>query len=145
VRRALTAIVACVAASLLLAPAASAIDRVDTRQLREGVTLDGILEHTRAFQTIAIANDDNRAATTPGYDASVTYVTNRLRAAGYRVTHDEFDFPMWTQNAPATLAEVSPTPRTFQEGTDYIVAQFGGSGNVTANIVPTSRILLGLG
>jgi Zn-dependent M28 family amino/carboxypeptidase len=140
VRRALTAIVACVAASLLLAPAASAIDRVDTRQLREGVTLDGILEHARAFQSIAIANDDNRAATTPGYDASVTYVTNRLRAAGYRVTHDEFDFPMWTQNAPATLAEVSPTPRTFQEGTDYIVAQFGGSGNVTANIVPTNDI-----
>jgi Zn-dependent M28 family amino/carboxypeptidase len=141
VRRALTAIVACLATSLLLTPAASAIDRVDTKQLRKGVTLDGILEHQRAFQNIAIAHDDNRAATTSGYDASVDYVTNRLRAAGYRVTHDEFDFPMWRQNGPATLAEVSPTARTFVEGTDYIVAQFAGSGNVTANIVPTNDIV----
>jgi Zn-dependent M28 family amino/carboxypeptidase len=141
VRRALTAIVTCLAASLLLAPAASAIDRVDTKKLRKGVTLDGILEHQRAFQNIAIANDDNRAATTSGYDASVEYVTNRLRAAGYRVTHDEFDFPAWEQNGPATLSEISPTPRTFVEGTDYIVAQFAGSGNVTANIVPTNDIV----
>jgi Zn-dependent M28 family amino/carboxypeptidase len=141
VRRALTAIVACVAASLLLAPAASAIDRVDTKKLRKGVTLSGILEHQRAFQNIAIAHDDNRAATTSGYDASVEYVTNRLHAAGYRVTHDEFDFPMWRQNGPATLSEVSPTARTFVEGTDYIVAQFAGSGNVTANIVPTNDIV----
>jgi Zn-dependent M28 family amino/carboxypeptidase len=138
VRRALTAMVACMAASLLLAPAASAIDRVDTKKLRKGVTLDGILEHQRAFQNIAIANNGNRAATTTGYDASVEYVTNRLRAAGYRVTHDEFDFPMWRQNGPATLAEVSPTARTFAEGTDFIVAQFSSSGNVTANVVPTT-------
>jgi Zn-dependent M28 family amino/carboxypeptidase len=141
VRRALTTIVACLAASLLLAPAATAIDRVDTKKLRKGVTLDGILEHQRAFQNIAIAHDDNRAATTTGYDASVEYVSNRLRAAGYRVTLDEFDFPMWRQNAPATLREESPTTRTFMEGTDYIVAQFAGSGPVTANIVPTNDIV----
>jgi Zn-dependent M28 family amino/carboxypeptidase len=138
VRRALTAMVACLAASLLLAPVASAIDRVDTKKLRKGVTLDGILEHQRVFQNISIANGGNRAATTPGYDASVEYVTNRLRAAGYNVRHDEFDFPMWRQNGPATLSEVSPTAQTFVEGTDYIVAQFAGSGNVTADIVPTT-------
>jgi Zn-dependent M28 family amino/carboxypeptidase len=136
VRRALTAIVACMAASLLLAPGASAIDRVDTKQLRKGVTLDGILEHQRAFQNIAIANGDNRAATTPGYDASVAYVTNRLRAAGYRVRHHEFDFPMWRKDGPSTLTENSPTQRTFVEDTDYIVSQFSGSGNLTANVVP---------
>ena len=37
------------------------------------------------YITDAIANDDTRAATTPGYDRSVDYVTNRLRAAGYEV------------------------------------------------------------
>jgi Zn-dependent M28 family amino/carboxypeptidase len=136
VRRALTAIVACMAASLLLAPGASAIDRVDTKKLRKGVTLDGMLEHLRAFQNIAIANGDNRAATTPGYDASVAYVTQRLRAAGYRVTHDEFDFPMWRQEGPSTVKENTPTDRTFVEGTDYIVSQFSAGGNVTADVVP---------
>jgi hypothetical protein len=51
--------VACLAASLLLAPAGSAIDRVDTKKLRKGVTLDGILEHQRVFQNIATANGNN--------------------------------------------------------------------------------------
>jgi Zn-dependent M28 family amino/carboxypeptidase len=124
-----------------MAPTASAIDRVDTKKLRKGVTLDGVLDHTRALQNIAIANDDTRAATTPGYDRSVDYVTNRLRAAGYEVTHDEFDFPLWEQNGPATLAEVTPTARTFAEGTDYIVSQFSGSGNLTKNVVPTNDIV----
>jgi Zn-dependent M28 family amino/carboxypeptidase len=142
VRRGLMAAVAVIAAALLMAPIASAIDRVDTRQLRQGVTLDGVLDHARAFQNIAIANDDTRAATTSGYDASVAYVTNRLRAAGYEVTHDEFDFPVWTLNGPSTLAEISPTARTFVENTDYIVSQFSAGGDVTANIVPTNDITI---
>ena len=66
VRKALTAMVAAFAAALLLAPVASAIDKVDTSELREGVTVGGILEHERAFQNIANANDGNRAADTPG-------------------------------------------------------------------------------
>jgi Zn-dependent M28 family amino/carboxypeptidase len=140
VRRALTAIVATMAASLLLAPAASAIDTVDTSELRENVTLDGILEHLRAFQNIAPGEEDNRAANTPGYDASVAYVTQRLRAAGYRVTHHEFDFPQWTLNGPSTLQELSPTARTFVEDQDYIVSQFSAGGDVTANVVPTNDI-----
>jgi Zn-dependent M28 family amino/carboxypeptidase len=141
VRRGLLAALAVISAALLMAPVASAIDRVNTRELRNGVTLDGVLDHTRALQRIAIANDDTRAATTPGYDASVAYVTNRLRAAGYEVTHDEFDFPVWTLNGPSTLAEVSPTARTFVENTDYIVSQFSAGADLTANIVPTNDIV----
>jgi Zn-dependent M28 family amino/carboxypeptidase len=140
--RAVIATAAAVAVSLALAPAAPAIDRVNTEKLRKGVTLDGILEHERALQRIAIAHDNTRAATTPGYDASVDYVVNRLRAAGYDVSLDEFDFPMWTLNGPSTLAEVSPTARTFAEGTDYIVSQFAGAGDVTAQVVPTNDIVI---
>ena len=84
-KRALIGTMAALAAVLVVAPVASAIDRVDTRDLRNGVTVDGILEHEKAFQDIAIANEGNRAATTPGYDASVEYLANRLRRAGYRV------------------------------------------------------------
>ena len=79
VRRGLCAAVAAIAAALLLAPAASAVDKINTKKLRKGVTLDGILEHERALQRIAIAHDGNRAATTAGYDASVDYVVERLR------------------------------------------------------------------
>jgi Zn-dependent M28 family amino/carboxypeptidase len=140
VRRALTATVAALATSLLLAPVASAIDRVNTSELRRNVTLDGVLEHARALQLIAPGNDDSRAATTPGYDASVEYVMERLRAAGYRVRRHQFDFPQWRLNGPSTLEELSPTAREFVENTDYIVSQFSAGDDVTANIVPTNDI-----
>jgi Zn-dependent M28 family amino/carboxypeptidase len=146
----LTVALAC-AAMLVAAPAAMAASgggngkghhghhhgkKSDSKKLRQGVTLKGMLEHQRALQRIAIANGGNRAATTPGYDASVEYVAGKLRAAGYDVSFDGFDFPIWTKNGAATLAEVTPTPRTFVEDTDYIVSQFSGSGNLTANVVP---------
>jgi Zn-dependent M28 family amino/carboxypeptidase len=142
VHRALIAAASAVAVSLALAPAATAIDRVNTQKLRQGVTVDGILEHERALQRIAIAHDGTRAATTPGYDASVDYVVNRLRNAGYNVSLDEFDFPEWTLNGPSTLAEVSPNARTFTEETDYIVSQFSGAGDLTARVVPTNDIVI---
>jgi Zn-dependent M28 family amino/carboxypeptidase len=128
------------ALSLVAVPAASAIDKVNTKQLRKAVTPDALLQHERNFQQIALANDDTRAATTPGYDASVAYVAERLRRAGYKVQLDEFSFPIWTLNSPSTFEEVSPTPRTFVEDTDYIVSQFSGAGDVTANVVPTNDI-----
>jgi Zn-dependent M28 family amino/carboxypeptidase len=140
VKRAVFAVALGALTALFAAPGAFAIDNVDTRKLREGVTVGGILEHERALQNIAIAHDGTRAATTPGYDASVDYVVNRLRAAGYRVSLDEFDFPEWTLNSPSTLAEVSPTARTWVEDTDYIVSQFSGAGDITAKVVPTSDI-----
>lgn len=139
-RKALIVAALSAAAVLALAPAASAIDRINTKNLRKNVTVDQLLDHERALQQIALANDGTRAATTSGYDASVQYVVSRLSQAGYRVRLDEFDFPIWEQNGPATLAELSPTLRTFAEETDYIVSQFSGAGNVTANVVPTSDI-----
>ena len=133
-KKGLTTVVVALAAALLLAPVASAIDKVNTRELRRGVTLDGILEHERAFQDIAIANDGNRAATFPGYDASVQYVTNRLRRAGYNVNLDAFNFAQWEKNGPSTLERTSPSPHTWVEDTDYIVSQFSGGGDVTAPV-----------
>ena len=114
----------------------------DSKKLRKRVTLKGMLEHQAAFQRIAIANDDNRAATTTGYDASVDYVAGKLRAAGYTVSFDEFDFPIWTKNGPSTFTKVTPAPAvTYVEDTDYIVAQFSSSSNLMgATVVPTNDI-----
>ncbi len=139
-KRALSAGIAILAVALVAAPVASAIDRVNTRELRRAVTLDGILEHERALQDIAIANDDNRAATSPGYDASVNYVANRLRRAGYRVTLDPFNFPSWTKNGPATFQRTDAgNEATYVEETDFVVAQFSGSADVSGPIFVAGR------
>jgi Zn-dependent M28 family amino/carboxypeptidase len=133
-RRATIATVPALAGALLLAPAAFAIDKVNTSKLRKAVTLEGILEHERALQDIAVANDHNRAATTPGYAASVAYVQKRLQRAGYRVSLDAFNFASWEKAGPSTLARVSPDPKTWAEDTDYIVSQFSAAGDATAEL-----------
>ncbi len=79
-------------------------------KLLECVTLDGVRAHQAALQAIADANDDefyprSRVAGTKGYADSVDYVAGKLRAAGYTVTLDPFDFQFVF---PALLRQLSP-------------------------------------
>ena len=102
------------AASLTFTSSAFALDEVNTKKLRDGVTVNGILQHERALQAIANANDGTRASGTPGYEASIQYVKNRLQKAGYRVHEQEFTFPFYQELAPATLSQVSPDPKDYE-------------------------------
>jgi Zn-dependent M28 family amino/carboxypeptidase len=127
-RRAL--VVSALAASLCLPSTAFALDEVNTKKLRDGVTVNGILQHERAFQAIANANGGTRASGTPGYEASLQYVKGRLQKAGYRVKEQEFTFPFFRELAPAVLEQTAPTAKTYETGTyDY-----SGSGDVTAPV-----------
>jgi Zn-dependent M28 family amino/carboxypeptidase len=115
-------------ASLCLPANALALDEVNTKKLRDGVTVNGILQHARAFQAIANANGGTRASGTPGYEASLQYVKGRLQQAGYKVTEQEFTFPFFRELAPAVLQQTAPTARDIETATfDY-----SGSGDVTA-------------
>ena len=64
---------------------------------------EGAFRHLRALQDIAVANGGNRAAGTPGYDRSAEYVTERLKAVGYVVRLEEFEFPFFEDRAPPVL------------------------------------------
>ena len=89
------------------------------RKLLECVTLDGVMDHQRAFQRIADDHGGTRASGTPGYDASADYVEERLERAGYVVTRQEFEFHAFAVEGPSTLNQTAPTPTTYVEGTDY--------------------------
>ncbi|SER34605.1 M28 family metallopeptidase [Microlunatus flavus] len=139
-KKPLIAGVAALGVTALLAPAtpAFAVDPVDSSRLRTAVTVGGILEHERALQAIATKNDGNRAATTKGYEASVTYVTKKLKKAGFKVKTQKFTFPLFRELAPATLAQVTP------DAEDYPTATFdySGSGDVTGTVVvPKGTVL----
>jgi Zn-dependent M28 family amino/carboxypeptidase len=136
--RRLTTVVAVLLAALLAAMPAQAIDEVNTKRLRNAVTVNGILAHERVFQRIANQNDGTRASGTPGYDASAAYVAQRLEAAGYKVTVQRFDFNFFIEVAPAQLEQTSPTPTTYETGTfDY-----SGSGEVTGQLFATNDIVI---
>lgn len=51
-------------------------------ELSRAVTTDSMMGHLAKLQEIADANGGTRAVGTPGYDASVNYVAETLRARG---------------------------------------------------------------
>ncbi|UYM06438.1 M28 family metallopeptidase [Solicola gregarius] len=111
---------------------AVAVDNVNTKNLREAVTVSGILQHERVLQRIANDNDGTRASGTPGYKASAKYVKRTLRRAGYKVSQQRFTFPFFQELAPATLEQTAPTPTEYETAT----FSFSGSGDVTGTVVP---------
>ena len=114
----------------LFVSTAGAAAGTDSTALRAGVSAGGIGEHLTALQRIANRNDGNRASGTSGYDASGAYVTEKLTAAGYRVTAQPFAFPFFEELAPTTFAQTSPTPTTYTDA-DFAIMEYSGSGVVT--------------
>jgi Zn-dependent M28 family amino/carboxypeptidase len=126
-------------------------------ELRKSVEPAGILVHERRLQRIANAGADpdgdgvgTRASGTPGYDASADYVANKLEAAGYEVTRQEFEFPYFdvlsesfSQTAPEQKQR-DFEPYDFSNDTgDYDVMTYSGSGAVEdALVVPTNDVVI---
>ncbi|CCG01743.1 M28 family metallopeptidase [Blastococcus saxobsidens] len=104
-------------------------------KLLECVTLDGTMDHLKAFQAVADANGGTRASGTPGYDASADYVQARLEAAGYAVTRQAFEFPYYELVGTPTLVQTAPTARSFAYGSDFSDMSFSGAADVTGTAV----------
>ena len=99
------------------------------------------MEHETRLQAIADANDGNRASGTSGYDASASYVEDKLRAAGYEVTVQPFTFPFFQELAPASFSRTAPAPTAYAEGTEFVTMEYSGSGSVVDTpVVPTSDV-----
>jgi Zn-dependent M28 family amino/carboxypeptidase len=126
-----------VLALLTFAPAASAVDDVNTAKFRKDVTVGGIMAHERALQSIANANGGTRASGTPGFDASAAYVTQRLKKAGYKVKQQTFDFPFFQDVTDPTLSQVTPNQKDYTTAT----YQYSGSGDVTAPVQPVDVVV----
>src|SRR6476469_8105237 len=117
---------------------AAAVDDINTKKLRDAVTVSGILGHERALQRIANQNGGTRASGTPGYDASAAYVKSKLEKAGYKVTEQSFQFPYFEEVSAATFAQTSPTAKDYEVAT----LEYSGSADVTGELVPTNDIVI---
>ena len=139
-RRAIAATAALILTGALIATApaqardqrAAGPDDVDTSKLTNAVTVNGILQHQRKFQTIADANGGTRASGLPGYDESASYVARTLRQAGYDVKKQKFTFPFFREVEPATLTQLTPQETDFETAT----FTYSGSGDVSGVVVP---------
>jgi Zn-dependent M28 family amino/carboxypeptidase len=114
----------------------------DTTPLRAAVTAEGIIEHLAAFQAIADANHDNRAAGTSGHVASAEYVESQLQAAGYETDRQYFTYDKTIVDT-AVLAQTAPGTATYAYNTDYTEMSFSSEGDVTAAVTAVDVNLVG--
>ena len=114
------------------------------RKVLECVTLKGVLDHERALQKIADDNGGTRASGTPGFDASLDYVEQKMKRAGYQVTRQPFEFLAFFDLGGSALEQTAPDPTTYVEDTDFAVTPHSEPGDVTALVTPVD-LALGLG
>ena len=125
-----------VAASLTAVPATAepvTNDRVVAQKKPKEGTVQGVYEHLIELEEIGDAHG-TRSSGTPGYEASVDYVMQRLRKAGYKPVKQAFEFPFFERTGPSTFEQTAPTSTTFEEGVDYALMTYSGSGDVTAPV-----------
>ncbi|MGJ6967553.1 M28 family metallopeptidase [Streptosporangium sp. G11] len=113
----------------------------DAKRFGLSITSADLKRHLRRLQDIAGANDGTRAAATPGYDASLAYVADRLREAGYRVTSQEFKFSFFRETAAPVLRRTRPSVKAYVPGTDFRTMTYSGSGDVTAPVQGVDLVL----
>ena len=108
----------------------------NSKKITAAVTVENVHDHLEAFQAVADANGGNRAAGTPGYDASAEYVESVLHAAGYETERQYFTFERETVLAES-LVQNSPGQRDI----DTIVMAYSPNtpaGGITADLAAPS-------
>ncbi|MEU7003071.1 M28 family metallopeptidase [Nonomuraea sp. NPDC046570] len=126
-----------------VAPAnASPVSDVLAHLLTKAVKPQNVKKHLTKFQEIAEANGGSRHAGSPGYEASVAYVSDKLRKAGYKVTYTNVEFPInWEELAPPVLERTAPSPKTYATPADFVTVASSGSGDVTKPITVVDPVL----
>jgi len=115
------------------------------RKLVECITTPDLWRHMQAFQAIANAfpgadGHPSRNSGEPGYRASVYYVANLMRAAGYDVTIQTYKFFYFAYSGLPAFSQVSPTPHDYALTTDWNPGQ--SVGTATAELQPAGGIVI---
>ena len=120
-------------------------DTTDT--LLPCIRTDDLWRYMQDFQAIADANPGpdghaSRNSGEPGYLASVDYVANIMRNAGYNVTIQPYTFDYFAYQGVPQLSESSPTAHDFQLVTEWNPGRSMGSttaavqGGIGGTVLP---------
>ena len=151
--RHLATLMVCVAAGLIAPASAGAVsssgckNRVNNTpgKLIPCIRTADLWAHMQNFQAIADANPGpdghaSRNSGEPGYKASVDYVANAMRAAGYNVTIQTYKFDYFAFTANPTMSEVSPTAHNYGLTTEFNPGL--SVGTTTADLQPVGGTVL---
>jgi Zn-dependent M28 family amino/carboxypeptidase len=107
---------------------------VTSETLRRAVKTRNVVDHLKKLQRIAARHDGTRAAGTAGYDASAAYVARKLGRYGWKVSTQSFDFLAFTEVEPTIMEQVAPEEIAYEDGIDFSIMSYSGSGDVTAAV-----------
>jgi Zn-dependent M28 family amino/carboxypeptidase len=141
-RRLLLVAVVALLLTLVTATAGVTAVPVDSSKLRQAVTVKGIQKHLNAFQSFADQSNGTRVDGTVGFEKSVDYVAAKARGAGYNVTVQRFTFDRWEETAPPVFQQLTPTAKTYAEGSDFVTMEYSGSGDVSGTVQATNDIII---
>src|SRR5215210_3408325 len=94
-----------------------------------------IRTHLVALQRIADANGGTRSTGTAGYDASVRYVADELRNAGYAPTLHRFTTVLYRELRPPDVRLVVQGDTDVLEGEEIVTMQYSPSGRAEGDLV----------
>ena len=97
------------------------------------ISAAAIGSHLEALQAIADSNGGVRTAGTAGYEASVQYVAEQLRALGYAVETPEFEMATFAEEPGASIAVDAGGP-SFVGGTDFHAMIYSASGEIAGAV-----------
>src|SRR5690349_9253383 len=138
----------CVAGPARATSSSGCANRVNAtpRKLVPCVTTDDLWNHMQAFQAIADANPGadghpSRNSGEPGYKASVDYVADLMRKAGYDVTLQPYTFTYTSYIGTPSFSEASPTARSFKLIDDWNPGNSQGDATA-AQIKPAGHTIM---
>ena len=110
------------------------------------ISTGDLWNHMQAFQKIADANPGpdgmpSRNSGEPGYKASVDYVAQLMKQAGYDVTIQTYKFFYFNFVGVPAFSEISPTAHNFALVTEWTAAKSTG-GSATADMQPAGGIVI---
>lgn len=97
---------------------------------------EDIFKHLEMFSLIAETSGGNRAAATPGYEKSISYIRDQLQAVGYQVTLEPFTYSEYKKLGPSTFNVIDPVgdQKELVEDADFSLMSFSGKGKVLAPV-----------
>lgn len=96
-------------------------------------TTEELVSHLTALDAIATANQNNRAAGTSGYAASVDYVRESLESWGYEVSLQGFTIDIYDIGEDPILETIDNTEWVY--GEDYGIIHYSAGADVTATMI----------
>ena len=83
--------------------------------------------HLNALQSIADANSGSRAIGSPGFNATLAYITDTLRnETGFTVVQQPFSTPAWFLTEPRLQWQVDGLVSYYAYQRDYHVLTYSG-------------------